>query len=65
VAKALAGEVYPGEILRDSSGRKFASTITIFPVVAAGGRAVYALPCSGTPLGAHFRNGIAIADDLR
>jgi len=43
VAKAIPGEVYPGEILRDKSGRKIASTTTIFPVVVAGGRAVDAL----------------------
>jgi carbonic anhydrase len=43
VAKAIPGEVYPGEILRDESGRKIASTTTIFPVVVAGGRAVDAL----------------------
>jgi carbonic anhydrase len=43
VAKAIPGEVYPGEILRDGSGRKIASTTTIFPVVVAGGRAVDAL----------------------
>jgi carbonic anhydrase len=43
VAKAIPGEVYPGEILRDDSGRKIASTTTIFPVVVAGGRAVDAL----------------------
>jgi len=43
VAKALPGEVYPGRIVRDSEGRKIASTTTIFPVVVAGGRAVDAL----------------------
>jgi carbonic anhydrase len=43
VAKALPGEVYPGQILRDESGRKVASTTTIFPIVVAGGRAVDAL----------------------
>jgi carbonic anhydrase len=43
VAKALPGEVYPGEIVRDERGRKIASTTTIFPVVVAGGRAVDAL----------------------
>src|SRR5689334_2213471 len=40
VAKAMPSEVYPGEIVRDESGRKVASTTTIFPVVVAGGRAV-------------------------
>lgn len=43
VAKAMPGEVYPGEIVRDESGRKVASTTTLFPVVVAGGRAVDAL----------------------
>lgn len=43
VAKAMPGEIYPGEILRDKEGRKVASTATIFPVVVAGGRAVDAL----------------------
>jgi carbonic anhydrase len=43
VAKALPGEVYPGEIVRDEYGKKIASTTTIFPVVVAGGRAVDAL----------------------
>ena len=43
VAKALPGEVYPGEIVRDEQGNKVASTTTVFPVVVAGGRAVDAL----------------------
>jgi carbonic anhydrase len=43
VAKAIPGEVYPGEVIRDESGRKIASTTTVFPVVVAGGRAVDAL----------------------
>jgi carbonic anhydrase len=43
VAKAMSGEVYPGEILTDETGKKIASTTTIFPVVVAGGRAVDAL----------------------
>src|SRR5215475_9034843 len=43
VAKAIVGEVYPGEIVWDEQGRKVASTTTIFPVVVAGGRAVDAL----------------------
>jgi carbonic anhydrase len=43
VAKALPGEVYPGEIVRDEQGHKVASTTTVFPVVVAGGRAVDAL----------------------
>ena len=43
VAKAMPGEVYPGEIIVDANGNKVASTTTIFPVVVAGGRAVDAL----------------------
>jgi carbonic anhydrase len=43
VAKAMSGEVYPGEIVSDEQGKKVASTTTIFPVVVAGGRAVDAL----------------------
>ena len=43
VAKAMPGEVYPGEIVQDEDGKKIASTTTIFPVVVAGGRAVDAL----------------------
>jgi carbonic anhydrase len=43
VAARFAGEVFPGEVLRDASGRRVASTATIFPVVVAGGRAVDAL----------------------
>jgi carbonic anhydrase len=43
VAKALPGEVYPGEIIQDKDGKKIASTTTVFPVVVAGGRAVDAL----------------------
>jgi carbonic anhydrase len=43
VAKALPQEVYPGQILKDASGNKVASSTTIFPVVVAGGRAVDAL----------------------
>jgi carbonic anhydrase len=43
VAKAIPGEVYPGEIVQDEGGKKIASTTTIFSVVVAGGRAVDAL----------------------
>src|SRR5262250_2231500 len=43
VAKAIPGEVYPGEIVWDEQGRKVASTTTLFEVVVAGGRAVDAL----------------------
>src|SRR5215470_7651735 len=42
VARALPGEVYPGEIVWEQ-GKKVASTTTIFPIVVAGGRAVDAL----------------------
>lgn len=43
VARALSGEVYPGEIIRNEQGQKVASTATIFPVIVAGGRAADAL----------------------
>src|SRR5215467_147741 len=43
VARAMPGEVYPGEIVCDEQGKKVASTTTIFPIVVAGGRAVDAL----------------------
>jgi carbonic anhydrase len=43
VAKALPGEVFPGQIIRDERGNKVASTTTIFPVIVAGGRAADAL----------------------
>jgi carbonic anhydrase len=43
VAKAIPGEVYPGEIVCDKRGKKVGSATTIFPVVVAGGRAVDAL----------------------
>jgi carbonic anhydrase len=43
VAKALGGEVYPGDIIADAAGNRVASSTTIFPVVVAGGRAVDAL----------------------
>src|SRR5262245_27569926 len=42
VAKEF-GEVYPGEIVTDTVGRKVASTTTLFEVVVAGGRAIDAL----------------------
>jgi len=37
------GEVYPGDLIADSHGRKVASTTTIFEIVVAGGRAIDAL----------------------
>jgi hypothetical protein len=43
VAKAMPGEVYPGEVVQDEHGKKIVSTTTIFPIVVAGGRAVDAL----------------------
>jgi carbonic anhydrase len=43
VARAMPGELYPGEIVRNERGEKVASTTTIFPIVVAGGRAVDAL----------------------
>ena len=42
VARQL-GEVYPGEIITDSQGKKVASTTTLFEIVVAGGRAIDAL----------------------
>lgn len=42
VAREL-GEVFPGEVVRDESGRKVASTTTLFEIVVAGGRAIDAL----------------------
>jgi carbonic anhydrase len=43
IAKLFGDEVFPGEIIRDQSGNRVASTTTIFPVVVAGGRAIDAL----------------------
>lgn len=43
VARAMPGEVYPGELIIDAEGRKVGSTATILPVVDAGARAVDAL----------------------
>jgi carbonic anhydrase len=37
------GDVFPGETVRDGTGRKVASTTTLFEVVVAGGRAIDAL----------------------
>lgn len=42
VARQLS-EVYPGEIVTDSLGKKVASTTTLFEIVVAGGRAIDAL----------------------
>src|SRR5215475_12921963 len=43
VAKLFGDEVFPGNIICDGSGKRVASTTTIFPVIVAGGRAVDAL----------------------
>jgi carbonic anhydrase len=43
VANLFGDEVFPGEVIRDASGNRVASTTTIFPVIVAGGRAVDAL----------------------
>jgi len=40
VAKLFGDEVFPGDIILDSSGKRAAATTTIFPVIVAGGRAV-------------------------
>lgn len=42
VAERL-GEVYPGRVLQDETGRRVASSTTIFSVIVAGGRAADAL----------------------
>ncbi len=42
VAKEF-GDVFPGAVSTDESGKKVASTTTLFPVVVAGGRAIDAL----------------------
>jgi carbonic anhydrase len=43
VARLFGDEVFPGDIILDSSGKRAAATTTIFPVIVAGGRAVDAL----------------------
>ncbi len=43
VANLFGDEVFPGEVIRDASGKRVASSTTIFPVIVAGGRAVDAL----------------------
>ena len=43
VAKLFGDEVFPGEIIVDGSGRRVASSTTIFPIIVAGGRAIDAL----------------------
>lgn len=43
LAKAMPGEVYPGEVVTDSNNCKVGSTRTIMPIAVAGGRVVDAL----------------------
>jgi carbonic anhydrase len=43
VAQLFGNEVFPGEVILDTSGKRVASTATIFPVIVAGGRAIDAL----------------------
>jgi len=43
VATLFGDEVYPGQVIRDTSGNRVASSTTIFPIIVAGGRAVDAL----------------------
>lgn len=42
VAEVL-GDVFPGDVITDSSGSRVASSTTVFPVIVAGGRAIDAL----------------------
>ena len=43
VARLFGDEVYPGQVILDPSGKRVASSATIFPVIVAGGRAIDAL----------------------
>jgi carbonic anhydrase len=43
VAKLFGDEVFPGQVILDPSGKRVASSTTIFPVIVAGGRAIDAL----------------------
>jgi carbonic anhydrase len=43
VAKRFCDEVFPGAVILDGSGKRVASSTTIFPVIVAGGRAIDAL----------------------
>lgn len=43
VAQLFGNEIFPGEVILDTSGKRVASTATIFPVIVAGGRAIDAL----------------------
>lgn len=40
VAKLFKDEVFPGQIIIDDSGKRIASSTTIFPIIVAGGRAI-------------------------
>src|SRR5882672_361027 len=40
VAKLFRDEVFPGAVILDGSGKRVASSTTIFPVIVAGGRAI-------------------------
>lgn len=42
-AQLFGNEVFPGEVILDTSGKRVASTATILPVIVAGGRAIDAL----------------------
>jgi carbonic anhydrase len=43
VAELFGDEVFPGQVIRDASGDRVASSTTMFPVIVAGGRAIDAL----------------------
>jgi carbonic anhydrase len=43
VAELFGDEVFPGQVILDPSGKRVASSTTIFPVIVAGGRAIDAL----------------------
>jgi carbonic anhydrase len=43
VAKLFGHEVFPGQVVLDSSGKRVASSATMFPIIVAGGRAIDAL----------------------
>src|SRR5262245_504461 len=43
VTKLFGDEVFPGQVILDRSGKRVASSTTIFPVIVAGGRAIDAL----------------------
>jgi len=43
VAELFGDEVFPGQVIRDASGSRVASSTTMFPVIVAGGRAIDAL----------------------